>query len=355
MEGIPLLASSPVNVLEAFLGKGIAPSLSGDKNLQELYDDESGIPEENSAWIQRGHVEFAPCIYVRELVNEDNHSPTPAQLLKVIRVLREYASGDDEFAAQNAEIERKSRHVHSDEDDIKNGHHIFFLGKWKRVQSLLTFCSALEQRLSEIEEKDIPVPWTLKYVGYAKCAAKRLYSYKKDNSQSWLSVPVRNATQYLFPDSLFELKTHVMFFCVFFEEKLLSRIGQAYYETGTGLGVVLGGVQVSSADLGNVAFKEASRMWNNTAKFRESVGVLEENLGQESQKSAAYQRYAAEEKAKEASEKKKWTREMRVMTREYQRDVNECGKEAESPTELSKLRGDEFIREAEALEKSLAC
>lgn len=96
--------------------------------LRDWYDAQSDDPAEHSEWIQRSDEELAPCIYVQELVDANNNTPTLQQATEVIRVLRQYASGDDHFAKQNACLERKSRQVNSDEMDIKNGNY-FFNGK----------------------------------------------------------------------------------------------------------------------------------------------------------------------------------------------------------------------------------
>lgn len=126
----------------------------------------------------------------------------PHEATKAIQVLRRYASGDKQYAKQNAEIDNRTRKGNSEEEDITDGHHFFLEGHVHRAKQVLTFCAALEKRISEIDksDSDMPLPWTIKYIGYTESAADRIASCIPDRSQSWLSELVRNVLRYLFAD-----------------------------------------------------------------------------------------------------------------------------------------------------------
>jgi hypothetical protein len=297
--GLPLLASSPESLLECFLGEGVAISVSLYEELRDLYDAAEDDPSENSVWIQRYGQAFAPCQYVRELVNKYGEAPTPNEVKEVVQVLRQYVSGDNQYARQNAAVESQSRKVRTTEQDIKDGYHYFLRGDDHRARQILTFCAAVEQRLSEIDEEDydVTMPWTFKYVGYARKAADRFKSYSADQSQSYLTELVRNAFRHVFPDLGFKIDAHVIYFCTCIEEcqlgeELLSRIGQAYLETGTGFGITAAGIAVSSANTSDFNFGQAKQLWDMTMQFRmDSYDFFFENMEREGKRVTEYESY----------------------------------------------------------------
>lgn len=126
----------------------------------------------------------------------------------------------------------------------------------------------------EDADHDVRIPWTFKYVGYARTAAGRFATYRDDKTQSWLTELVRNAFQYTFPDRGFKLDAYVIYFCISpqeceFDEEILSRCGQAYLETGTGFGVTPAGVSVKSAnETWNYTNAQAQDLWKRTMRFR---------------------------------------------------------------------------------------
>ncbi|EOA92056.1 uncharacterized protein SETTUDRAFT_67405, partial [Exserohilum turcica Et28A] len=169
----------------------------------------------------------APCLYVREIVDRDAQSPTPREAMEVTELLRRYIGGNDKDAREIAKLERQSRSVDTTEEDIKSGHHFFLGGLKQRAKNVLTFCAALENNITELDDsaREAPLPWTLKYL-------------------------VLNAFQHLFPDRGFRLDSHVIFFCALPQEcqigeELISRSAQAYFEIGTGLRVTPAGISVS--------------------------------------------------------------------------------------------------------------
>ncbi|KAF7675870.1 hypothetical protein GT037_006589 [Alternaria burnsii] len=293
--GLLLLASSELDVLKCLYAEGIAPNINTNDSLRRLYTSPGG--DMDTEWVQRYNQAFAPCIYVRELVNKDQTSPTHAEARRAIQLLREYVSGDDEFAGQNAEIDRLCWQSDSAEDDIKQGYHFFLEGRWQRAAKIITFCTALDALLSDAGGimDDLPLPWKLKYVGYAKSASHRISSYNGDRSQSWFSGLLRNIFQYLYPDQGFQLVTHVVAFCVCYEEcqigeELLSRSAQAYYNTGTGMGVTPAGCNVSSANTEDMSAKDAKRLWALAMGFR-LRGEFDRNMARDMEDLPVYEEY----------------------------------------------------------------
>lgn len=142
---------------------------------------------------------------------------------------------------------------------------------------------------------DLPLPWTRKYVGYAKSASHRISSYNGDHSQSWFSVLLRSVFQYLYPDQGFQLVTHVAAFCVCSEEcklgeELLSRSAQAYYDTGTGMGVAPAGCNVSSANIEDMSARDAKRLWALAMAFR-MHGEFNRNVARDMEDLPVYVEY----------------------------------------------------------------
>jgi hypothetical protein len=81
---LQLLASPPGPLLECFLGEGVAPCVSFLQELREFYNASGDEISDHSAWVQRYGQAFAPCHYVRELVNKNNESPTPEEIERAI-------------------------------------------------------------------------------------------------------------------------------------------------------------------------------------------------------------------------------------------------------------------------------
>jgi hypothetical protein len=273
--GLPLLASSHEDVMQCLYGEGIAPQVALRDSLRTLFESSGDNVEGQSKWMQRYSQVFAPCLYVLELVDSDKQAPTPTEGRRVIELLRQYVSGDDQFATQNAEIDSLSRTVDATEDDIKEGFHFFLGGHENRAAKILTFCTALETLLENYAgiANDLPLPWTFKYVGYANKASHHFANYSQDSNQSWFSELLRNVFRYLDPDRGFQLDSHVIFFCAHPDEckigeELVSRSAQAYFDSGTGMGVAAAGVNVNSSNTDDLKAADAERMWQLTMKFR---------------------------------------------------------------------------------------
>jgi hypothetical protein len=321
--GAPLLCSSENDILTCLHNEGIAPSVATRKSLRDLFSTDGDHVGDKSEWMQRCSQAFTPCIYIRELVDSDGKSPTPIEAERAIELLRQYVSGDDEFAIQNTEIDNLSRGVDNTVDDIKQGFHYFLDGLRQRAASVLTFCAALEKLLSKFDEssRSMPLPWTLKYIGYVETASVPFPSYSADSNQSWFSELLRNVFRYLDSERGFQLDTHVIFFCVCREEckigeVLLSRSAQAYIETGTGMGVAPAGLSISFSKINEMKHGDAIRLWKLTMKFRyrgpfvrdltEHESLLPEyNKYVESVRATMKKREKKTEKKPEAKRKKK--------------------------------------------------
>ncbi|KAB2109367.1 hypothetical protein AG0111_0g1888 [Alternaria gaisen] len=279
--GLPLLASSEVNVLKCLYAEGIAPNINTNDSLRRLYTSDGDDNDTNTEWVQRYNQAFAPCIYVRELVDKEQMSPTYAEARCAIQLLRKYVSGDDEFARQNAEIDSLCQQNYSTEEDIKRGFHFFLEGHWERAAKTITFCTALDALLSGAigTTDDLPLPWTL----------------NEDDSQTWFPVLLHSIFQCLYPDHGFQLVTHVVAFCVCYEEykigeELLSRSAQAYYDTGTGMRVAPVGCHVSSANIEDMSAKDAKRLWALAMGFR-LRGVFNRNMARDVEDLPVYVEY----------------------------------------------------------------
>jgi hypothetical protein len=296
---IPLLTSVPIRLLHGLYTDGLCSNIAADCDLSELYD--SGSP-----WVELGNDPFAPCIYVRELVDNDLLSPTVNQLIEVVESLRGYMSGDDKLAEQNSRIESQPRGVQSDPDSIREGRLLSLMGSEKRAAKLWTFCAALEKILVAIDEeyRDSPAPFTLKYVRYTRTAADWQSSYDKDQSQSWLAKLVRNVCKLLFPDSNFHLETNVVAYCCShkeceFAEEIFTSTTHAYCEAGLGFCVTPVGGSISSSDLGKATHDTALKKWAKTDEFRMSImPYYNMNMELLRDKVDAYEAYVVEWKEK---------------------------------------------------------
>jgi hypothetical protein len=366
--GLPLLASSPEILLECLLGEGVAPSVPIRSELKDLYDATGDETAEHSAWIQRYGQAFAPCQYVRELVSRDGESPTPNEIKKVVQLLLQYVSGEDEFAQQNAQIDCISRNVNTTEEDIEDGFHYFLEGMDHRARNILTFASALTQRVAELDEADhdIAMPWTLKYVGYARTAADRFKSYSEDRSQSWLTELMRNVFQFAFPQRGFKLDTHVIYFCTSLEEcqigeELLSRCGQAYFETGSGFGVTAAGLSVQSANTADLSHKKALGLWEMTMRFRlHNYDFFSRNMALEEERMDKYEEYldhlrtTVVQSTQDIDDAENSKSELRDNNKKLQAELEQCYGETKTPEDLRE--SSEALEKLQTnLEHSLTC
>jgi hypothetical protein len=111
---IALLASVPIQLLHNLYTDGLCLNIAADCDLSEMYDSDS-------PWVELYRDPFAPCIYVRELVDNNLLSPTVNQLMKAVESLRGYISGDDKLAELNSRIESQSRGVKSNPESIQKG------------------------------------------------------------------------------------------------------------------------------------------------------------------------------------------------------------------------------------------
>jgi hypothetical protein len=299
---IPLLSSLPKESLKAMYTAGLSPSIAGNNKLSDLYHSES------SAWRNLRHDPFAPCIYVRELVDGQNNSPTANQLSAVVEALRGYMSGDDRLASQNSHIERQSNDKRGGPDAMKEGRLYFLQGPEGRAAKLWTFCAALEKRLSAIDEdaRGLPTPFTLKYVGCSKPLATQETNHERDQTQ-WLCRLVRNTCMMLFPDSRFGLETNVVAYCCsadecHFGKEIFTRSTHAYHDTGLGFCVEAAGASVGSFNWGSASHGSVVAFWADTDNFRTNImPYFGENLEWQRSKIAAYNVFVVRRKVEMAA------------------------------------------------------
>jgi hypothetical protein len=192
-----------------------------------------------------------------------------------------------------------SGNVTTTKQDIGNGFHRFLEGMEHRARNVLTFCSALQQRLSELDKADydVPMPSTLKYAEYARTDAGFLNNYSEDRAESWLMELTRDVYQYAFPARGSKVETHVIYFCTSLEEcqmgeEILSRCGQAYLETGSGFGVTAAELSVNSANTKDFTHGKALQLWNTTLRFRlHNYDFFSRNMDREEECMNVYEEY----------------------------------------------------------------
>jgi hypothetical protein len=301
--GLWILGSCHTRLLKALyegnLSREIRNSNNGD--LRELFFVDPENPEKSSEWVQRSGQAFAPCAYVRELVeSETGDSPTANDLYLVIQALRGYVSGDKAFNKQNAAIDRLSSGT-SDERDIREGYHYFLGGVSEQAFLLHTFCFALQARLDDIpeDERDLATAFTLRYIGYARSASNRFEDYSRNKSVSWLTDLVLAVCRYLF-ENKYTLDQHVICFftshreCQIGEE-LFTRCALAYAESGTGFGVFPAGLSVSTADLDKEQTGVSKKPWEAAWMFR-NRHFFDDNIQLDSERWDKYDKYVSTQK-----------------------------------------------------------
>lgn len=266
--GTPILADIPFALLQALVD-GTLPrkvchplpehpdvgTYFDDRNLEAYQKDDS---VEISHWVTRQHENGGdvPTIYARILHDDQGRSPTPNQLLQVLDCLRKYISGEPAHDKLCMSIDNQARQRSSSEADIRTGGHKFLNGKSNRVQTIVTFISALEHLLEDVDQNVCHQPWVrnLKYIGYTSRFIKRTneHDYK---SSSWLMDLFSHICRYLFREGsnpVFEFRSYIVAYPVSYSEsqlaeELLCRITGSYYYGGMGFNLQNGGLGVASS------------------------------------------------------------------------------------------------------------
>jgi hypothetical protein len=106
-----ILAGVPRDILEAVLDGTLSSQMETKVGgLHEYFDKTTyGHPDYWNPWIRRSRSQFAPFIYLRQLVDSNGLSPKADVLRAVTRRLRQYVSGSDEFHETNAKVDSMTR------------------------------------------------------------------------------------------------------------------------------------------------------------------------------------------------------------------------------------------------------
>ncbi|KAF2109966.1 hypothetical protein BDV96DRAFT_584879 [Lophiotrema nucula] len=284
--GLNILASTPRKILESVLTGDLPNKTSSegspDEELLHYFDQEDEQPK--SSWRARQDASFAPCAYVRYLVDSSGKTLTGNELRLVVQRMREYVSGDPQFDQQNAKIDNESRHgQHTTAEDIRAGHHYHLDGTESRVQIILATCFAIEVYLDTLLKKPLdaeaPLPRPVCCFGYAAKGRHRLEQHTLGNT-SFISALILGICKREFRANgvpIFSMKGLVI--CYFINwlecklgEELFSRIGGSYYYTGTGLNVAPAGLSNASGNLGQHTHNEANDKWQQCVEFRYKYG-----------------------------------------------------------------------------------
>ncbi|OSS48889.1 hypothetical protein B5807_06791 [Epicoccum nigrum] len=290
-KGTSILADIPLAVLQALVD-GSLPRKVNDpspedmdvfyhfdrKNLEQYYK-KSDV--DVSYWITRQHDNgnFVPVIYARILHDAKGRSPTPAQLLQVADYLHNYVSGNPLHDSICAEIDNQIKPGTSSEADIRNGRHKFLKGKPDRAQVIVTFATALQTVLRDVDRNVHNQPWNrnLKYIGYTDNASARSSQHDYQTS-SWLMDLFTHVCRLLFEEKnkpVFQFQSYTLAYLISFSEcelaeELLCRIGGGYYYGGLGFNLQNAGLSVQSSKLTSNHFLEAVCQWRALAESRYS-------------------------------------------------------------------------------------
>jgi hypothetical protein len=242
---------------------------------------------ENASHIAPGH-------YIRVLVNEAGHPPTPSELLKIIDALRRYtkpAPYDSEFALKIDNVKRSGR---SSEKDVKLGKNYFLCAKKSsdkrvrngdRVTITRQFCDALKRRLDRVDPSELGRPDVrpLSYVGYASSVSKRMTEHEGDGT-SFLMQLLDQICQVLeFP---YHFETFVTSFATNankakFGEIFINALAQSYHDTSFGVSVHPAGENCSSVEFVGGDHDLVQLMWKDTIAFRFRCTPFEANMDRE--------------------------------------------------------------------------
>ncbi|KAI4653091.1 uncharacterized protein J4E79_008604 [Alternaria viburni] len=275
-----LMASIPAALLEAIVGGNLCIAARSNDDIDNLLYDSK------SMWHIRANDKNAPGIYIRFLVDKDGNAPTPNQYLRVAKRLRDYVSGDDQSFEAAASLDNIKGTTKASGRDISKGHYRFLNGSEQRVMQILTWCTALEDRIHELpaDELDTPMQRPCTYVGYSVSVSQRLHEHDEGGT-SWFQHMVQAAFQAEVDYPLFSFEGHAVCFLQESEapvaEVLISVITDSMIETGGGFGVYQAGIQTTSALLGHLPTREWPGVWKACARWREDQNHSDGNLFRE--------------------------------------------------------------------------
>lgn len=272
------MASIPLEVLRLIVNGNLCKAIhDGNSKVAEYYS-------EDAAWQQNVNGKNrSAAIYIRHLVDKEHNAPTPQQCRKVNRRLRSYISGDRQYFHDAVALDN-ARNYRSSIEDIQNGRHHHLQGLIKRAQQIITFCAALETRLSELgpDLDNVALEKPLKYVGYSINVTARGAQHDKGDT-SWFQQMALDAFRLEAPNAGFRFEGHTVCFMahpheVSIAESLIGIITNSMIETGGGFGVFQGGVQTTSARLPGLDDTARAVFWKQCNHWRIENTPYHDNL-----------------------------------------------------------------------------
>ena len=175
---------------------------------------------------------------------------TTNQYIQVTKRLRDYVSGQSFEAA--ASLNNIKGTIKVSGQDISKGHYRFLNGSEQRVMQILTWCTALEDRIHQLpaDELDKPMQRPCTYVGYSVSVSPLLHQHNKGGT-SWFQHMMQAAYRESDDDKMFTLQGHAVYFLQEnekrVEEVLIDVITDSMIDTGGGLNIYRAGIQKTSA------------------------------------------------------------------------------------------------------------
>jgi hypothetical protein len=344
-KGRMILTSSPKAMLEAVLDGTLAQAASTNGQLHEYFDKSDDDQSRWSVWAQQSTKDFAPCIYVRQLVDRHGKPPPSKVIELLLSQLQDYISGLATHHERNAKIDCQTRGK-STHMDIASGLHHHLDGSQARARVVHTFCKALEQRLQEASENTPLVP--LVYCGYAASGDARAAQHSSGKSTNWLSALVIDILKSRFRTidgiPLYNMQTFTVCFLTSYEEcqlaeEFFTRMTGSYYYTGRGFNIDPAGCSLNSANLGDELTKKSEAMWKECEDFRYDLPFIEEQLNEEVDTFKVYQTFidsSSKERQEVAQAREARTQELQAKLKGFARRKEE--QEEEIRTERANLR-----------------
>jgi hypothetical protein len=164
--------------------------------------------------------------------------------LRTIKRLQAYVPGLSNSSKDAARLDNVRETTETSIEDIGNGQYRFLQGSPTRVTQILTFCTALQDRIQELPTgaRDKPFTKSHKYVGYSISVSTRIKE-RENTDTSWLHHMIQDASRLELEDEkpLFRFDTYAVCFLFRDEgrvaEALIGVISNSMIETGGGFDV----------------------------------------------------------------------------------------------------------------------
>ncbi|KAF7569283.1 hypothetical protein A1F97_02588 [Pyrenophora tritici-repentis] len=156
-----------------------------------------------------------------EAIVGEGHAPTPNEFKKVTKRLLDYVSGKFRSFVAASELDNIRATTKSCAKDIQNGHHWCLEGSQQRAMQVMTFCTALNDRIGQLpdDQLDKPFPKSFKYVGYALSVTRCLQQHVTVDT-SWFHHMVQAAFRVAVEDGKYRFESHPVCFLVEHESRI---------------------------------------------------------------------------------------------------------------------------------------